>query len=261
MATRKQFCDEMQRVYDTHGMYIGTGNGELTEDLRIGEVKQKEINYGYDKVTTNRNIARDFRFLADCYEKGYDMSESRAGDCSGEIVGAMRRLGIISKTTDYNCRSFQEAGEIVPLNELQPADLVFNKVMTYDSKKKKYVSNASHMGAYVGNGYVIESKGRDAGVVKRKVSEGGWLTGGRLDWFDDDIPVLTRNLYYIPNNMMNGDDVKMCQEQLNKKGYNCGSADGVFGKKTKTAVQAFQLENDLDADGIVGQKTWAKLWE
>ena len=59
---------------------------------------------------------------------------------------------------------------------------------------------------------------------------------------------------------MEGEDVRECQERLKYKGYNPGAIDGVFGKKTKTAVTAFQLENNLDPDGIVGQKTWAVLW-
>lgn len=34
-----------------------------------------------------------------------------------------------------------------------------------------------------------------------------------------------------------------------------GSADGNFGKGTKRAVQAFQLEKGLKSDGVAGQKT------
>lgn len=250
MATRQDFCDEMIKVYENHGVYIGTGNGELTEDLTFGDVRRMEVNYGYDEKKTNTNIRRDLAYIGKCYEKGYDMSESRAGDCSGQVVGAQRRLGIISEKSDYNCRSYMKVSKTVTLDELQPADLVFNKK-----------SEPSHMGVYVGNGYVIESKGRDDGVVKRKVSEGPWVVGGRLDWFEDDIPILTRNLRYVEGNLMRGEDVKQCQERLIVKGYNPGTADGVFGKKTRDAVIAFQKANGLEADGIVGQKTWGKLWE
>ena len=54
--------------------------------------------------------------------------------------------------------------------------------------------------------------------------------------------------------------VKMLQEQLNKLGYNCGSADGIFGSGTRSAVIRFQNDHGLDADGYVGQKTWNALY-
>ena len=108
---------------------------------------------------------------------------------------------------------------------------------------------------------MIESRGRDYGVVKRKVSEGNWASGGRLDWFDDVAPVLTRNLKYVKGNIMTGNDIKLLQEQLNKLGYNCGEVDGEFGTKTRDAVIKFQKDNKLTDDGIVGQKTWSKLFD
>ena len=58
-----------------------------------------------------------------------------------------------------------------------------------------------------------------------------------------------------------GDDVKQLQNRLNELGYSCGAADGIFGNATRTAVINFQRANGLAADGIVGPKTIAKLYE
>jgi len=41
--------------------------------------------------------------------------------------------------------------------------------------------------------------------------------------------------------------------------YPITSLDGVFGEETQRAVQAFQTENGLTADGIVGPNTWGAL--
>lgn len=49
--------------------------------------------------------------------------------------------------------------------------------------------------------------------------------------------------------------VKEIQTALNKKGYYNGKIDGVFGNVTKEAVINFQKDNNLEADGIVGEKT------
>ena len=38
-----------------------------------------------------------------------------------------------------------------------------------------------------------------------------------------------------------------------------GSADGVFGTKTRDAVIAFQTAKGLKADGVIGAETWAEL--
>ena len=56
-----------------------------------------------------------------------------------------------------------------------------------------------------------------------------------------------------------GDAVRRLQELLNKKGFDCGAVDGIFGSKTYAAVMAFQKANGLSADGIAGPLTWGKL--
>jgi peptidoglycan hydrolase-like protein with peptidoglycan-binding domain len=38
-----------------------------------------------------------------------------------------------------------------------------------------------------------------------------------------------------------------------------GKVDGIFGPKTEAAVKAFQKNQGLSPDGIVGEITWAKL--
>lgn len=52
-----------------------------------------------------------------------------------------------------------------------------------------------------------------------------------------------------------GDSVKTVQQKLIRWGYLKGSADGIFGAKTKAAVIAFQKKNVLTADGIIGTRT------
>ena len=82
------------------------------------------------------------------------------------------------------------------------------------------------------------------------------------------IPKLTRNLK-LTSPMMKGDDVKQAQQRLQKHLANPGKIDGVFGSDTKAAVVRFQKARiaegrDLGstgADGVIGQKTWAILWE
>jgi len=53
-----------------------------------------------------------------------------------------------------------------------------------------------------------------------------------------------------------GPNVKLIQSLLNRIGYNAGQVDGIFGPRTQAAVMAFQSNNALVPDGIVGVATW-----
>ncbi len=49
------------------------------------------------------------------------------------------------------------------------------------------------------------------------------------------------------------------QQALKNAGLYAGKVDGSLGPKTKKAIEEFQAQNGLTADGKVGPKTWAKL--
>jgi localization factor PodJL len=48
--------------------------------------------------------------------------------------------------------------------------------------------------------------------------------------------------------------VQNIQSILNKNGYDAGGADGVMGEKTKTAIIAFQKDNDMAPTGEIDEK-------
>ena len=56
-----------------------------------------------------------------------------------------------------------------------------------------------------------------------------------------------------------GADVIYLQQRLTAKGYGVGAIDGIFGIRTLEAVKAYQAENGLKVDGIVGPETWKSL--
>lgn len=56
-----------------------------------------------------------------------------------------------------------------------------------------------------------------------------------------------------------GVEVGDVQRALARAGFNPGPVDGRLGKKTRAAIKAFQRRNNLKADGIVGERTWALL--
>jgi peptidoglycan hydrolase-like protein with peptidoglycan-binding domain len=56
-----------------------------------------------------------------------------------------------------------------------------------------------------------------------------------------------------------GADVLAWQNRMNARGYGL-VADGAYGKNSKAVCVKFQLEQGLEADGIVGRLTWDRTF-
>lgn len=150
-----------------------------------------------------------------------------------------------------------------------------------------------HVGAYVGNGVVIEDVGTQTGVTTSKITASKWKYWGELKVMSLDVaegetieaakpgetgaadnpgaesPSQPDPAPEDPKNdekptLRNGDRgewVTVAQTKLINKGYSCGTtgADGIFGKNTESAVKQFQIDSGLLADGIINAATWAAL--
>jgi peptidoglycan hydrolase-like protein with peptidoglycan-binding domain len=57
----------------------------------------------------------------------------------------------------------------------------------------------------------------------------------------------------------NDPEVRDLQEAMKALGHDPGPIDGVFGEATEAAVKAFQQENGITVDGIVGERTWITI--
>ncbi|ASJ70307.1 peptidoglycan-binding domain-containing protein [Granulosicoccus antarcticus] len=49
------------------------------------------------------------------------------------------------------------------------------------------------------------------------------------------------------------------QRKLNDLGYDAGSADGILGQGTKSAIKQFQIDNDLEINSLLDRETSALL--
>ncbi len=56
-----------------------------------------------------------------------------------------------------------------------------------------------------------------------------------------------------------GPEVAELQRKLLAAGFDAGVPDGIFGRRTETAVKLFQQSRGLTPDGIVGPRTWTAL--
>ena len=111
-------------------------------------------------------------------------------DCSGLFSWAFEQLGgymyhgsntMFLKYTTSN--GTLKSGKRTDGQELQPGTAVF----VWKESEKKY----SHVGLYIGNGYVIEAASTQVGVIKSKVSASKWTHWGLLkgvDYKNEPIP-------------------------------------------------------------------------
>lgn len=58
---------------------------------------------------------------------------------------------------------------------------------------------------------------------------------------------------------MRGAAVRDLQEELRRLGHFAGRTDGIFGPRTLAAVLAFQAQEGVATDGIVGPVTWRRM--
>jgi len=125
-------------------------------------------------------------------------------------------------------------------------------VFTGDDKRH------GHVGLYIGDGWVIEAKGTQSGVVKSKVSDSKWTYWGELKGVAYGEHTVSKPTLAKGDS---GEYVVVLQTALINRGYDLGTygADGKFGKATEKAVKAFQSNMGLTADGVVGPKTWEAL--
>ena len=94
------------------------------------------------------------------------------------------------------------------------------------------------------------------GLVKRRQEEqalflSGMEKGGEMTQLESKTVVLKKG--------SKSEEVRQLQERLYIIGYEPGTADGIFGEKTKQAVISFQTDAGLQTDGIVGKNTWTAL--
>ena len=73
------------------------------------------------------------------------------------------------------------------------------------------------------------------------------------------VRIIKTNVSVKPRQSRKKEKTKEIQACLRNAGFYDGEIDGVKGRNTKRAIKEFQKANGLDADGVVGPKTWEAL--
>ncbi len=238
--------------------------------------RQETINQAVDWALA---MARDAKH-------GYDQ-EKRWGpdyDCSSFVITAWQQAGVPVRTEGASY-----TGNMLPVflrcgfrNVTKQVNLATGKGL---QKGDVLLNVKHHTELYVGDGKCVKASGNEHGGARggesgdqngreicvgsyynfpwdyvlrymgRRESDSGSGTnvpaspcGGGII-----LPMLRRG--------SRGQSVRAMQGILLACGYDCGPSgpDGDFGANTETALRRFQKENELEADGICGDKSWKKL--
>lgn len=123
------------------------------------------------------------------YPKYYKWSYStsvagkKVHDCAGLIKGYLW-CKTPSSTPVYNPK--QDLGATGLYSKCKKR----GTIKTFDKKAGRLVfkgtaKTKTHVGVYIGNGYVVEAKGHAYGVKKTKLSTGGWTYWGQLSYISE----------------------------------------------------------------------------
>ena len=174
-------------------------------------------------------------------------------DCRGFTYYCLKQAGVeISgggATTQYNTtRNWMKQGKIKDMPNV--VCCVF---------QKNSLGRMAHTGLHIGDGNIIHCQ---VGVQTGRTSDKAWTHFAIPKGLYNEIEIKESGEVISMATLKkgsSGEEVMQLQQILNGLGYDCGVADGKFGSKTQTAVQAFQKDRGLTVDGLVGPATWEIL--
>lgn len=170
-------------------------------------------------------------------------------DCSGLIIQAIRSAipGYADQNADGLYNACSEKGSISTIPEIPGI----------------CVRKSGHIGVYIGNGEVIESRGFAYGVVTTKLSDRPWTHWGKLKDVDYTIAQTavkpTFHISQILKKGMNNSQVCHITRNLTALGFINRNYTSIFDAQVEQAVKAFQKKYHLTEDGIVGKQTTEAL--
>lgn len=243
-AMLREFIDYLEQQVAEGAIYVWGAQGQfVTGETQIKSMENSTTNANRAIALWKKRLAAGFKNI-------------RMYDCSGLCMYWLQNIKKIY-STDKSANSLYGACEKITKANLKKGDWVFRGT----------VLRKTHIGYVVDDALnVIESKGRDDGVVKRSLNASGstyWSYFGRPKVFKAEIEsgIVNEGDIMIKRGDK-GNVVKAWQSALIKVGFSLPKygIDGDFGAETETATKAFQSKNGLTQSGVVDAGTAAAMF-
>lgn len=229
--------------------YLEKFGKEEREDLKRNDKAEKIVQLAEER------IGCPYVFGA----KGGIVNGKQVFDCRGYTWWLLQQVGIsisdVGATTQWNrAEDWEERGRAEDMPNLVCC------VFKYHEEDGKM----SHTGMHVGDGKILHCTSNE-GVKWGSMTDKSWTHYAipKGLYTEEEIEeARPMNGQRTLRKGCSGEDVAELQRTLMRMGYqSVGKADGIFGMKTEEAVKSFQGYHGLTVDGIVGEKTMAKIRE
>ncbi len=164
--------------------------------------------------------------------------------CAAFVGAVLAELGL-PNTGRLNARSYLEWGVPVGMAEAKPGDVV----ILWRGSPQGWQGHVAFLLGFEGDAVILRG-GNQGNRVSDIPYPASRIVGIRraVSASATGRPILRMGQH--------GAAVRDLQDQLSALGYPSGAIDGRFGTRTREAVLAFQADNNLPCDAIVGGQTW-----
>ncbi len=155
--------DIIRTLNDISGNHIHVGQVLFVPSRNIKEAERLKLKYSILNEERHALVRYAERFIGTPYKFGGE-SLKHGIDCSAFVQKIYEKFKIyLPRTAEAQ---YKEAGVFVPVNRLQPGDLLFFHTLNY--------AKATHVAIYIGNGKFIHAAGRRSGVKVSRFTRYYW---------------------------------------------------------------------------------------
>lgn len=254
--------------------WYGTCGYNCTESLLKRKAKQYPSHYGASRMSKYRDAINKKLVCMDCIGMIKAFFWTNGGSGVKEAIGTGREV-----PNKYASNGFPDKSANGMLSYCKSKKAKNGKISSLPEVPGVLLFSPGHVGVYVGNGYAVEARGFNYGVVQTRVASRKWTSWAYIPdsllEYDTDgkgssgqssfSGEKTEREYKLGERLIKkgvrGADVAELQKVLIQLGYDLGKygADGECGSKTVEAIKAFQKDNGLSVDGEYGAKSHAKM--
>lgn len=168
--------------------------------------------------------------------------------CAAFVGAVLAQIGL-QGTGKLNARSYADWGAAIPLKDAMPGDIV----VFWRESPRSWKGHVAFLVRFDGADRVVVRGGNQRNRVADETYSVGQILCVRraVQSGPGARPVLqigSKNAF-----------VYELQDRLARLGYAVGNRDGVYGVEVRRAVLAFQADQEIEVDGVVGGETWGKL--